>query len=60
MDALTKKQAGNSRGMVQVLNVSTGIYPRGGSSKLEGMVLALACDASGQLLWAGNNKVGLI
>ncbi|PNF16687.1 WD repeat-containing protein 13 [Cryptotermes secundus] len=48
--------AGNSRGMVQVLNVSTGIYPRGGSSKLEGMVLALACDASGQLLWAGNNK----
>jgi hypothetical protein len=46
--------------MVQVLNVSTGIYPRGGSSKLEGMVLALACDASGQLLWAGNNKVGLI
>ncbi|XP_021919906.1 WD repeat-containing protein 13-like isoform X2 [Zootermopsis nevadensis] len=48
--------AGNSRGMVEVLNVSTGIYPRGGSSKLGGKVLALACDASGQLLWAGNNK----
>ena len=43
--------------MVEVLNVSTGIYARGGSSKLGGEVLALACDASGQLLWAGNNKV---
>lgn len=48
--------AGNSQGMVEVLNVSTGIYARGGSSKLGGEVLALACDASGQLLWAGNNK----
>uniref|UniRef100_A0A1B6KAF4 WD repeat-containing protein 55 homolog n=1 Tax=Graphocephala atropunctata TaxID=36148 RepID=A0A1B6KAF4_9HEMI len=48
--------AGNGRGMVQVLNVSTGIYPRGGSSKLGGRVLSLACDASGQLLWAGNDK----
>ncbi|PSN32818.1 WD repeat-containing protein 13 [Blattella germanica] len=48
--------AGNSRGMVEVLNVSTGIYPRGGSSKLGGKVLALTFDASGQLLWAGNNK----
>jgi len=54
---LTAQQAGNSQGMVEVLNVSTGIYARGGSSKLGGEVLALACDASGQLLWAGNNKV---
>jgi hypothetical protein len=43
--------------MVEVLNVSTGIYPRGGSSKLGGKVLALTFDASGQILWAGNNKV---
>ncbi|KAK7794662.1 hypothetical protein R5R35_003780 [Gryllus longicercus] len=48
--------AGNSQGMVEVVNVSTGIYPRGGSSKLGGKVLSLACDSSGQMLWAGNNK----
>ncbi|XP_054271670.1 WD repeat-containing protein 13-like [Macrosteles quadrilineatus] len=47
---------GNGRGMVQVLNVSTGIYPRGGSSKMGGKVLSLAFDASGQLIWAGNDK----
>ena len=57
---LTAQKAGNSQGMVEVLNVSTGIYARGGSSKLGGEVLALACDASGQLLWAGNNKVNNI
>jgi hypothetical protein len=57
---LTAQQAGNSQGMVEVLNVSTGIYARGGSSKLGGEVLALACDASGQLLWAGNNKVNSV
>lgn len=48
--------AGNSRGMMEVLNVSTGIYPRGGSSKLGGKVLGLAFDSSGQMLWAGNDK----
>uniref|UniRef100_A0A1B6CKI7 WD repeat-containing protein 55 homolog n=1 Tax=Clastoptera arizonana TaxID=38151 RepID=A0A1B6CKI7_9HEMI len=51
--------AGNARGVVQALNVSTGIYPRGGSSKMGGRVLSLAFDASGKMLWAGNDK-GLI
>nr|CAD7455170.1 unnamed protein product [Timema tahoe] len=47
---------GNSCGMVEVLNVSTGIYPQGGTSKLGGRVLALACESSGHLVWAGNDK----
>lgn len=40
-----------------VLNVSTGIYPRGGSSKIGGQILSLTFDANGQLLWAGTDKV---
>ncbi|RZF33855.1 hypothetical protein LSTR_LSTR008978 [Laodelphax striatellus] len=53
--------AGNSKGSVDLLNISTGIYQRGGgssngSSRVEGRVLSLAVDASGQLLWAGTNK----
>lgn len=50
-------QAGNARGVVEVLNISTGIYPRGGSSKVGGKILSLTFDASGQVLWAGNDKV---
>ncbi|KAI5635445.1 WD repeat-containing protein 13 [Phthorimaea operculella] len=48
--------AGNARGMVEVLNVSTGIYPRGGSSILGGKVLSIACDSSGRMFWAANDK----
>ncbi|XP_063229525.1 WD repeat-containing protein 13-like isoform X2 [Bacillus rossius redtenbacheri] len=48
--------AGNSYGMVEVLNVSAGIYPRGGTSKLGGKILSLACDSSGRLVWAGNDR----
>ncbi|CAG9584582.1 unnamed protein product [Danaus chrysippus] len=51
--------AGNARGMVEVLNVSTGIYPRGGSSILGGQVLSIACESSGRIFWAANDK-GLI
>ncbi|XP_042910127.1 WD repeat-containing protein 13 [Parasteatoda tepidariorum] len=47
---------GNSKGMVQVLNVSTGIYLKGGSSKSSGSVLSIVFDPSGRLLWAGNDK----
>lgn len=43
--------------MVEVLNISTGIYPRGGSSKVGGKVLALAYNSNGEMLWAGNDKV---
>ncbi|XP_013168981.1 PREDICTED: WD repeat-containing protein 13-like, partial [Papilio xuthus] len=48
--------AGNARGMVEVLNVSTGIYPRGGSSILGGKVQAIACESSGRMFWAANDK----
>ncbi|XP_013143005.1 PREDICTED: WD repeat-containing protein 13-like [Papilio polytes] len=44
------------RGMVEVLNVSTGIYPRGGSSILGGKVQAIACESSGRMFWAANDK----
>ncbi|XP_047517977.1 WD repeat-containing protein 13-like [Pieris napi] len=48
--------AGNARGMVEVLNVSTGIYPRGGSSILGGQVTSIACESSGRMFWAANDK----
>ncbi|XP_049868811.1 WD repeat-containing protein 13-like [Pectinophora gossypiella] len=48
--------AGNARGMVEVLNISTGIYPRGGSSILGGKVLSIACESSGRMFWAANDK----
>ncbi|CAG9786346.1 unnamed protein product [Diatraea saccharalis] len=48
--------AGNARGMVAVLNISTGIYPRGGSSILGGRVLSIACESSGRMFWAANDK----
>lgn len=47
---------GNSRGMVQVLNVSTGIYLKGGSSKTVGSVLSIIFDSSGKLLWTGDDR----
>lgn len=52
--------AGNGQGLLQVLNVSTGIYPRPRSNgKIGGQVLSIACEATGHLIWAGNNKVNL-
>ncbi|KAK3854623.1 hypothetical protein Pcinc_038914 [Petrolisthes cinctipes] len=47
---------GNSRGLVQVLNISTGHYPKGGTSRVAGQVTALTFDASGKTLWAGDDK----
>lgn len=47
---------GNSRGLVQVLNISTGHYPKGGTSKVAGQVTALTFDSSGKTLWAGDDK----
>lgn len=41
--------AGNSRGLIQVLNVSTGIYTRGGSCKIGGKVRAFD-NATNKLL----------
>lgn len=49
--------AGNSQGLLLVLNISTGIYPRPRSNgKIGGRVLSIACESTGQLIWAGNNK----
>lgn len=42
---------------MSVANVSTGIYVRGAATKVEGRILCLTFDASGRLLWAGNDKV---
>ncbi|XP_042893188.1 WD repeat-containing protein 13-like [Penaeus japonicus] len=47
---------GNSNGLVQVLNMSTGHYPKGGTSKVAGQVTALNFDSSGKTLWAGDDK----
>lgn len=48
---------GNSQGLVQILNISTGIYTRGGSVNIGGKVLSLTCEGSGGLvIWAGNDK----
>ncbi|XP_078037633.1 WD repeat-containing protein 13 [Augochlora pura] len=49
--------AGNSQGYVQVLNISTGIYTRGGSCKIGGKILSLTCEGSGGLvIWTGNDR----
>lgn len=49
--------AGNGQGSLLVLNISTGIYPRSRSNgKIGGHVLSIACEATGHLIWAGNNK----
>jgi len=51
--------AGNARGILQLLNISTGIYPRSGSCKMGGKVLSIAWEATGTVVWAGNDKVGM-
>ncbi|XP_065221833.1 WD repeat-containing protein 13-like [Planococcus citri] len=48
--------AGNENGLICVLNISTGKYPRGGNCKVGGQILSLTFDANGQLLWAGSDK----
>lgn len=53
-------QVGNSNGLVQVLNMSTGHYPKGGTSKVAGHVTALNFDSSGKTLWAGDDKVKIL
>ncbi|XP_064477690.1 WD repeat-containing protein 13-like [Ornithodoros turicata] len=47
---------GNTRGLVQVVNISTGIYLKGGSSQTTGRVLCMTFDPSGKLLWAGDDR----
>ncbi|XP_014289725.1 WD repeat-containing protein 13 [Halyomorpha halys] len=45
--------AGNSKGQVEVLNISTG---KKNSNVMGGRVLSLAFDSTGSLLWAGNDE----
>lgn len=48
---------GNSHGLIQILNVSTGIYTRGGLCKIGEKILSLTCEESGgSLIWAGTDK----
>ncbi|XP_041364617.1 WD repeat-containing protein 13-like [Gigantopelta aegis] len=47
---------GSGRGNVQVMNMSTGKGYKGGSSKVTGKVYCLAFDASGKILWAGDER----
>ena len=51
------RKAGNKRGMVQILNISTGIFPLNGSSQIGAPVTCLTCDGLGKLLWAGDDRV---
>ncbi|KAG1659529.1 WD repeat-containing protein 13 [Nymphon striatum] len=51
---------GNSKSLVQVLNISTGIYPKGGGSKTTGQVLSLAFDSVGSILWAGDDRGSIV
>ncbi|XP_073986617.1 WD repeat-containing protein 13-like [Rhodnius prolixus] len=45
--------AGNAKGQVEVLNISTGIKQR---SNIGGRILSLAFDSNGKILWAGNDQ----
>ncbi|KAK9496471.1 hypothetical protein O3M35_013235 [Rhynocoris fuscipes] len=45
--------AGNAKGQVEVLNISTGMKQR---SNIGGRILSLAFDANGVTLWAGNDQ----
>ncbi|CAH1389303.1 unnamed protein product [Nezara viridula] len=45
--------AGNAKGQVEVLNISTG---KKNSNVMGGRVLSLAFDSTGSLLWAGNDE----
>ncbi|XP_069041111.1 WD repeat-containing protein 13 [Lepisosteus oculatus] len=47
---------GNSKHVLQVVNISTGKKVKGGSSKLTGRVLSLSFDAPGRILWAGDDR----
>ena len=48
---------GSGQGLVQVVNVSSGRYPAGGTSQLAAAVTALAAPPTGALIWAGCQKV---
>ncbi|XP_014205329.1 WD repeat-containing protein 13-like isoform X2 [Copidosoma floridanum] len=53
--------AGNSRGLLQTLNVSTGKFTKNGTLKIGGRITALSCEESGgSIVWAGNDRGNII
>ncbi|XP_068780182.1 WD repeat-containing protein 13 isoform X2 [Struthio camelus] len=48
--------AGSARGVLRVVNVSTGKAARGGTGRLPGRALSLCFDAAGRVLWAGDDR----
>jgi WD40 repeat protein len=47
---------GNSSGHLQILNVSTGIYTKGGVFNSGEHILCLCFDTTGTILWVGDSK----
>lgn len=47
---------GNAKGLIQVLNISTGKYIKTGGSKTVGAALCMCCDNAGRILWVGDDK----
>jgi len=47
---------GNGKGVIQVLNISTGKYIKTGASKTAGAAFCMCTDNSGRLLWVGDDK----
>uniref|UniRef100_A0A914V5Q2 WD repeat domain 13 n=1 Tax=Plectus sambesii TaxID=2011161 RepID=A0A914V5Q2_9BILA len=47
---------GNERGMIQVLNISTGKQIKSGSCRSNGAALCLCCESNGRILWVGDDK----
>ena len=47
---------GSRAGLVQIINISTGIFPTSGTSTLPGSVLCLAVSSQDDLVWAGTDR----
>ena len=47
---------GSVGGLVQIINISTGIFPASGTSTVPGAVLSLAVSSQDNLVWAGTDR----
>ena len=48
--------AGSMAGLVQIINISTGIFPVSGTSTVPGSVLCLSAGLQDSLVWAGTDR----
>eukprot|EP00092_Neocalanus_flemingeri_P016822 GFUD01018197.1.p1 GENE.GFUD01018197.1~~GFUD01018197.1.p1 ORF type:complete len:460 (+),score=85.88 GFUD01018197.1:170-1549(+) len=48
--------AGSTAGLVQIINISTGIFPVSGTSTVPGSVLCLSAGLQDSLVWAGTDR----